>query len=199
MSAHNLAHAVDRPRVQAVGLVRRVLHLQARLDVLDGRRDEADGAPRERARDPVAQRRQPVRGRVGVRASSGGRRRVVITTRRRQARGEDVVGEKAAIDVQGAQHARRCGRVRSAFDFHCAIWIARKRGGGDLHRVHEHPAHERRGRALVETPDAFIADSLEDAVERPAEARFLGGLEADFDGVKAVPGWLSVFGSACHV
>lgn len=77
----DLGHAVQGPRVEPVGLARGVLHLQARLDVLDGRGDEADGRAREAARHAVADGRQ-------------GRLLDV----------EDVVGHDAAVDVERAHH-----------------------------------------------------------------------------------------------
>lgn len=51
----DLADAVDWARVGAVGPPSAVLDLQPRLDVLDGRGDEADGPASEDARKPVAE------------------------------------------------------------------------------------------------------------------------------------------------
>lgn len=54
----DLADAVERSRVQALGLARGVLDLQTGLDVLYGRGDEADGRAGHDARDAVAHWRQ---------------------------------------------------------------------------------------------------------------------------------------------
>ncbi|KAG7862913.1 hypothetical protein KL939_000232 [Ogataea angusta] len=51
--------------------------------------------------------------------------------------------------------------------------------------VHEHPAHERRREALVESPNSFVAQSFQRAVDGAFEAA-LGGLETHFDGVERV-------------
>lgn len=54
----DLAHAVEGARIQALGLARGVLDLQAGLDVLHGRGDEADGRASHDARDAVSDRGQ---------------------------------------------------------------------------------------------------------------------------------------------
>lgn len=54
----DLADAVERSRVQALGFSRGVLDLQTGLDVLHGRGDEADGRAGHDACDAVAYRRQ---------------------------------------------------------------------------------------------------------------------------------------------
>lgn len=111
--------AVPRARVQPVGLARRVLDLQPRLDVLDGRRDEADGGAGEQPGEAVAERLE-------------------VADRH----GEDVLGHEAPVDGQGAHEDR----------------------------VHEHPADEGRGDALVQAEDALIADGLGEALQGPREA-----------------------------
>ena len=75
--------AVEGARVQAVGLAGGVLDLQARLDVLDGGGDEADGGAGEHAREAVA---------------DGGQQGLVDVV--------DVVGYEAPVDVEGAHHDR---------------------------------------------------------------------------------------------
>lgn len=88
----DLAQGVDGACVQPVGLLRGVLDLQPRLDVLDGRRDEADGAAGHDARDAVAVRRQR-RPHAGSRSGRG------LDV-------EDILREQAAVDVERAQHDR---------------------------------------------------------------------------------------------
>lgn len=70
----DLAHAVDGALVEAVGLVGRVLDLQARLDVLHGRRDEGDGEPGHDARDAVAEGREVGDGGYRLGGVKGGRK-----------------------------------------------------------------------------------------------------------------------------
>lgn len=73
-------------------------------------------------------------------------------------RDEQVLGEKAAVDGQAAEHQR----------------------------VHEDPADEGGRRALVETADALVSHGLDDALQGPGEARCVGGLEADLDCVEGM-------------
>ena len=61
------------------------------------------------------------------------------------------------------------------------------RGQGAQHeRVHRHPAQGGRGGALVERADPLVAHRLPEAVQRAAEVRAGGGLEAHFDRVEGV-------------
>ena len=71
---------------------------------------------------------------------------------------EQVVAQEAAVDGQGAEHDA----------------------------VHEHPADQGRGGALVEALDALVAQGLGYALERAREAGGIGCLEADLDGVEGV-------------
>lgn len=157
VGAVDFAHAVERAPVQTLGLASRVLDLQARLDVFDGRGDEGDGGPGRDARDAVAGGREVGYGVVGgVRLG-----RAIGKGRAQQPRREYVLGEQPPVDGQAAQHQR----------------------------VHEHPADQRGRRALVESPDALVAQGLGQALEGPAEARWVGRLEPDFDGVEGMADW----------
>lgn len=140
MGGVDLTHAVDGTRVQTLSLVGRVLDLQARLDVLDGRGNEGHGRACHDASDAVAEGREVgdgVQRRVRLVCATTGRGRGV------RLRYEYVFGEQPPVDGQAAQHQR----------------------------VHEHPADQRRRRALVEAPDALVPHRLHDALQRPAEAR----------------------------
>lgn len=75
---------------------------------------------------------------------------------RMEQRGEDMVAQETAVDGQGAEHDA----------------------------VHEHPADEGWRRAFVEPGETFIADGLEDTLERAGEAVGGGGLETNLDGVE---------------
>jgi hypothetical protein len=50
---HDLRTAVYRPAVESCAPLRCVLHLESRLDVFDGRRDEAHGPPSSDARESM--------------------------------------------------------------------------------------------------------------------------------------------------
>lgn len=86
--APHLPQTVHRPAVQPLALARGVLDLQARLDVLDGRRDEAHRRAGQDAREAVAVRGQR-------------QRRVVERVQRRV---EQVVLDQPPVHGQAAQH-----------------------------------------------------------------------------------------------
>lgn len=56
-------------------------------------------------------------------------------------------------------------------------------------RVHKHPPDQRRRGALVQARHALIADGLQHALERAAEARRLRCLKPDFDSVEGMADW----------
>jgi len=52
--------------------------------------------------------------------------------------------------------------------------------------VHKHPSYQRGCCAFVKPRYAFVAESEEETLERPAELGLGGRLETDFDGVEGV-------------
>lgn len=69
---------------------------------------------------------------------------------------KDMLCHESSIDVQRPQH----------------------------HRVHKHPPDQRRRGAFIQARHALIADRLQDALQRATEARGLGCLKPDLDGVE---------------
>ena len=160
MGAEYLVEAIDGPAVQPRASIGLVLDLQPRLDVFDGTRDESHSPTRQDAGQSMSKRGKLWRLVRGIPPME---------------RIEDVVIEKATVHRQGAQHAGTSQRFVLRRVQHCLF----------LHRVHEHPADERRRRAFVETFDAFILDRLHEAVPRAVEPGLVSRLEPDFDGVEA--------------
>ena len=149
--AVDAAHAVQRARVQPLALARRVLDLQARLDVLDRRRDHRDRAAGQHAGQAVAhggEVRHLLHELAARRGGGGGRR----------GPDEHVLREQAPVHRQ-APHQ---------------------------HAVHEHPADQRRRRALVEPAHALVAQRLRYALQGAAEARAVGCLETHLDCIEGV-------------
>lgn len=159
---YDLGKTVDGPGVQPFTLIRRVLHLQSGFYVLDRPRDEGYGPAGHDAGEGVAHDGEFLLG-------LGGETRGV----------EEVVVEDAAVDAERAEHAANTSGYRSSFVF----------GVGCIHRVHEHPSHERRRGPLVYPLYALISQRLCETVYGTAEVRGVGGLESDFDGVEWVPHW----------
>lgn len=136
----DLLHAVDRPLVQPLGLLARVLDLQTRFDVFDGRRYEADGRAGHDPRHGVPQRGQLVRWCLVV--IRGGRdlapeQHAEGRRRRGSAVGvEERLVEQPPVEGQRAEHDG----------------------------VHEHPSHERRRGAFVQAGQSLFLDRLDEAL-----------------------------------
>lgn len=156
--AYDLGETVNRTAVQPVSLVRGVLDLQARLDVLDGRGDKTDRRARHRPRDAVAHGRQ-----LGFDLPAG-----LLDLFVRDAGDrldgwvrEDVFLEHPPVEGQGAEHAVYSGQQGGKY---LEAWQ-----GDMVHGVHEHPSCQWRRCAFIQAREAFLPEGLKKAIERAIE------------------------------